>query len=111
MARVEGMVVGQAALAHVGHDQGDLQVLGERAEFRGGAGEDDAAAQDQDGRLPRRSGPWPARWPPGPARDSTRAGDGRSRDGSRLRPSARRAADRPARGRGVPSAPCERPRA
>ena len=51
MAGVQRMVVGQAALAHVGHDHGDLQVFGQGAEFGGRVGEDDAAAQNHDGRL------------------------------------------------------------
>ena len=47
----ERVIVGQAALAHVGHDDRDLQVFGQLAEFGRRVGEDDAAAQNHDGSL------------------------------------------------------------
>ena len=47
MSGAQRMIIGQAALAHVGHNHGDLQVFGQRPELGSGIRQDDAAAQDQ----------------------------------------------------------------
>ena len=100
VAGVERMVVGQPALAHVGHDHREREVLGQRPEFGGGVGEDNAAAQDHDGSLAGGDQVHGLRdRVPGPDRAWTRAEAGPWRDRSRHRPSARRAADRSAPGR------------